>query len=742
MAVGCALAAGGCANFQLPRIDPSGERVFLWPGEPPPVQPPLGAPVTTGPVGPAQGGIAINPSQVVAPVGSEVVMIASVFANPNFLLSNQRVEWMLAPDGVGEFLSPGVRRFSDVVSLVRGLPKKVDSRYVINDTLFSAMTLDRGTPTPLDDILIQGGQSWVSVTSPTEGTSRVTVFCPRVFGWDRRQQTASIYWVDAQWRFPPPAITSLGGRNTLTTTVSRQSDNSPLAGWQVRYEIAGGPDAALGAEGATSAQVATNEAGEASVEVFQNQPTAGTNQVTIQVIRPAGLGGQNQPVNVGSGSTLQTWGASVPTAAAAGTVGPPPAALPQSGTPPRWSPPGGAASAGGPPAVAPPAVARSQAPLASAAQLDVSVRGPSTAAVGSSVQVEVQVINRGTAPATKLLVTDRFDAGLQHAASASPIERDLIDLQPGASTRLAVTFRVVEPGEQCQDIEVTGEGGARATARHCLTATVASADPSSAPGSSAPTPSPAPAGDRATLSVRQTGPDRKTVGETARFTIQVTNSSGQAVDDLVISDTFETSLEPVSATDGKEWMPGNAIGWRIGTLDAGQSVRREVEFKCAHETPRACSRVNVTAKNMQPLSDEACVEIVGASCARAPAAEGANPINVSVAETTDPVRVGGDTTYQVLVENKGQLSQFDVVVVATLSEELKLDTIAGPVRGSVVPPTVRFPAIKELRANESPLSYELRATAVRAGTAKVRVDVTCRGQTRPVSAEQTTQVLP
>src|SRR5205814_825687 len=82
---------------------------------------------------------------------------------------------------------------------------KIDSRYAINSTLFHPMTLDRGTPVPTDDVLVQSGQAWVTVTSPTEGTSRVTVFAPQVYGWDRRQQTASIYWVDAQWRFPPPA---------------------------------------------------------------------------------------------------------------------------------------------------------------------------------------------------------------------------------------------------------------------------------------------------------------------------------------------------------------------------------------------------------------------------------------------------------------------------------------------------------------------------------------------------------
>src|SRR5690242_1316194 len=47
-----AVLVGGCATWQGPRIDPSGQRLFLWPGEPQPyvpttVVPP--APVITPP---------------------------------------------------------------------------------------------------------------------------------------------------------------------------------------------------------------------------------------------------------------------------------------------------------------------------------------------------------------------------------------------------------------------------------------------------------------------------------------------------------------------------------------------------------------------------------------------------------------------------------------------------------------------------------------------------------------------
>src|SRR4051794_35961572 len=167
----------GCAYCRLPRIDPTGERLFLPPDAPPPQLAPL---VPAGAAVQAQWGISVSPSQVIAPVGSEVVMIATVCGSEGFMLTRQRVEWNLSPDGVGQFLSPGERQPFEVFDWFIGLPRRVDSRCVLNTTFASTRTLDRATPVPNDEFHIQPGQSGQTVTPPTEGTSHVTVFAPEI----------------------------------------------------------------------------------------------------------------------------------------------------------------------------------------------------------------------------------------------------------------------------------------------------------------------------------------------------------------------------------------------------------------------------------------------------------------------------------------------------------------------------------------------------------------------------------
>ncbi len=90
--------------------------------------------------------------------------------------------------------------------------------------------------------------------------------------------------------------------------------------------------------------------------------------------------------------------------------------------------------------------------------------------------------------------------------------------------------------------------------------------------------------------------------------------------------------------------------------------------------------------------------------------------------------------------NDSEASAFDVELLINFSDELQLLRHGGPVRGSTTAGAVRFPAIRELRAGESQ-TFDLVFKGVSPGTGKVQVQVTSRGQSKPVTAEQTTEVL-
>src|SRR3569623_1411787 len=225
----------GCTNIRS-CIDPTGERFFKHEGAPScPLSPsscltstssnPLcchmdpsksglhhpPAPVICIPVPGSIGmhqpnGLCISPQRVVAPVGAEVVLKAAVCDQKGLTTANEKVEWMIAPGGVGQFIALGQRNWYDYLfGSTTTSPNKITSTYAVNTTQSNYVCLNRGTPDGGDDVPVIKGQAWVTVTSPIEGTSRVTAYAPNVYGWQERQRTATNYWTDAVWHYPHTA---------------------------------------------------------------------------------------------------------------------------------------------------------------------------------------------------------------------------------------------------------------------------------------------------------------------------------------------------------------------------------------------------------------------------------------------------------------------------------------------------------------------------------------------------------
>ncbi|MEX0866511.1 MAG: hypothetical protein WD030_04075, partial [Pirellulales bacterium] len=513
----CALAvllSAGCRSAQLPTTDAAGNPIYLpganqgalAVGSPPPVvvgpavpgmpicPPDPCAPTAAAPpqvVAPlpmpptivtpvTYEGLVLRPSRMVSPVGSEVILVATVYNEQGRPRAHQRVEWMLSPDSVGQFYTTGDR--GDFFSWARfcNMPRKLDNKFMVGTTRTFTEQLTRGTPQPTDDIAIGRGQSWASLSSASEGVSHVTAYAPKIeSSFQRQQQRATIYWIDAQFQYPSPAVAAVGSRHVFNTSVLRQTNGTPVAGWLVRYEIVGGEGTVFAPDGATSIEVPTDAGGVAAAEVFQTNPQRGAAQIQVQIIRPERDG---ERLAVGTGSTSITWTApdidlqiTGPGSAEVGSTAsyridvsnpgdlpvndvvvtnPVPRALSYlSSTPEANQSPSSLewrlgtlgprqqmsisvnyrVEQGG--VIENCAEANTSEGLAArnctsmntiAPGVEIQVEGAQTASVGDEVRYRITVINRGSAPATGLVIRDTFDAGLEHTGgAASPIVREL-----------------------------------------------------------------------------------------------------------------------------------------------------------------------------------------------------------------------------------------------------------------------------------------------------------------------------
>ncbi len=860
--VAVATMLAGCAPLRLPRIDPSGERIFLPHGNytefvapqaipcvpepaftaPPPVPPcppsetspsplppacgaaeplcgpapapscsavpaapavPAPAPVCAGLHREKLGRLVLAPAVMMAPVGSEVVILSGLADAKGDYIPRQPLEWSLTPDSVGHIVEAGEER-PCLKALFRQASSKRDGSYAVTRSLTQTKMLSRGTPNPADDVSVQRGQSWVTITSPTEGASFVGVVAPEAEIWDQRRQTSTIYWVDVQWLLPSPAVVLAAQPHALSTTVRRRS-GKPLAGWIVRYEILDPNVTSFGPNKQASVDVKTDDNGVASINLVPARKSSST-QVRISIVRPSLPNDELPPMVVGQGYTSVTWSAPDPkvtlygpeSAGAGSTVtyraevsnagdivarrliasatvpanmtflsSDPPAQV--LGNTLRWDlndlPPKAmrqltihlradrnasvrfcVRADSGEPAAGQKATAEAcVATRVFSSTLRLTMSGPETAQVDQQVRFEIELTNTGTEPLKGVVIRDRLPAGLEHPTErGSLIERSLGETVPAGSTRkIAVALIVTQAGRWCHTVEAVAEGGHSATASGCVTA----AEP--------PRPEPKPAVEAAIE-----GPAQAKIGERVTFTLQATNTGNVPLTNVRVVGFHDRSLYPRRASTGydAQALTRGELLWLTPRLMPGETVTRQAELECVKDSASSWCRVFVeTGENVRAVKE---VKLVVQPAAPKPAGPKEPPprieppretppekivgeLKVSIADRQDPISVNGTTTYIVAVENGRNVGDKNVVLTVLLPPGLEFVNLRGPVSARAISPdgrTVEAEPVKEMRPGEMLNPFFIEVKGARIGKHILKVRVDSFRSSSPAEAEEDTTV--
>jgi uncharacterized repeat protein (TIGR01451 family) len=722
-----AVSGSGCAGHRVPAIDPTGEHIFsgasTWvvspvrecplfhpsPGQPapaapacapvlPPVQPPIvaaplpscpqplaavvqpipqpapacnppvRAPVPQPPCAQVPHGpiLTVTPKEIVAPVCSEVIVAAGLCDCDGYYLTGQPLEWMIPEGSIGEIVQVGKETHTGFTSYLRGSPHKLGINYVRAYTSSIAQTIDRGTPNPLDDVSLSKGQSWISVTSPTEGTTHVTVWAPKEKDWERRRTTARIHWVDAKWSFPSPQVGRFGQPVRLTTRVMR-SNGAPVRGWIVQYDVLEGPQASIGAAGEKSAAPATGADGTATVELVPNTTTPGITQVRVQIVRPStGRDGLADMV-VGQGLASVTWSSPGLQVSASG-----PETIPIDGTVSyrvevvnsgdlvakdvklSFVPPRSLTLLSSTPQASPLGQtlawrlgdlrprsstvvqvncratmvadiracfrAESAEKIAGescvstrvfASALSIQLTGPESIEVGQTAQFRIELTNTSRTAMTNVRVRDTFDPGLSEVSGKrSPLLIEYPQLAPGERKQIGLTFKVNEPGQQCHRVDVTADGGHAASARGCVTGVAAAAGPA------VPQASPVLIDIKAPAEIKvgqwQGEPPNETFTNAQRVQVTVRNSGRAPLTKVRLEVSTSASLVAVEASEGYE-QSETGVYWMVDRLAAGETTSREVLLGGGEADPRATVQATVVSDQTAEQSKQATIRVVAAA---------------------------------------------------------------------------------------------------------------------------------
>ena len=528
--------------------------------------------------------LSITPERILAPIGSEVILKASVCGENNYLRTNRRVEWMLGANGAGQFVTVGEQGELDIMRFPWQRPNKHDNLYAVGYTSPFHTCINRGTPDRSDDVQIRPGDAWITVTSASEGVSYVTASAPETANWDTRRARATIYWVDAEWVIPPSTSVQLGQPHALVTTVKRQSDGAPIAGWIVKYEVVEGPTARLGYESGQVSEATTDAQGRASMQVSPTDDQPGMARVNVTVVRPAQSGSMPSPrLEVGGGEVVIDW---TPTASVVETPQP---SLPDQGSTVI-------------PAPFEPAPTRPSPPVTPSGrpELEVKVRRDTQGIIkpSDSIPVTITVRNTGDAVARNIGIVDKFDPGLTSPYDTEKIGKitypSFPDLQPGESDIARLELQAISSGRQCHEVTVTANGAETAFDRQCF-------DIEQPPAPQPPR-----------ISVVSQGEIRREVGQIYELRTRVTNTGSVVAKNLKVEILFDGPLKPLQAEQGHQIQP-NGFKWDIPEIAPGESRPFNVQFRCIRPTRAANLTVYVNADGISEQIKNSQVEIAEAT---------------------------------------------------------------------------------------------------------------------------------
>ncbi len=746
-----------------------------------------------------RGTLATTPSRIVAPVGAEVVVLAGVCGGDGHYVTNQPLEWMLSQDSAGQIIEVGGMDHSLFNRLVPPTSRKFAGDYAWGRTGLKTLMIDRGTDTTVDDIQVEKGQAWISLTSASEGTSYLTCVAPRNEAWPERKSITRVHWVDGIWSIPMPSSATAGTIAPLNVSVNRTSDGTGVQGWEVRYQVVGGVPAEFHPDGTQTATVTTNARGQAPIQIRQpaGQAVAGPTQVRVEIVRPS-LAGEREVV-LESGITAVNWSSPALTIRA---IGPRTAGINQPfnyrievsnpgdqvardvvvstgdlggnveyissnpkpgqyGNRYEWNlgdvAPGSQvqtidiqmrSSERGPKQLCFEVASQSdQLKTEACAETEIAVpciglkiNGPTGGKVGDTATFNFDITNQCDEPLENVMVRLAFDEGLSAVGVPNPVEIGPIErLAPGQVQNLPpLVFQILQSGTRCFTLEVRSGRGDTARARRCLEVENL-VEPR--------------------VRVDMEGQATAVVGQQILVRTRVTNVGNMPLNDVTVLNSFSRSLTPVQRSPLPQRWIGDDLAFDIGRLDPGQEQLIEVLFAATGVDGNAFSRVTVT--NPMGVSEQTGVSIRvdsgagGAAASGSPVAEppigipadpaGSLRVNVQALDRT--VAVGNNARFRVTIVNDRPVTDQNVEISFLIPPGVRLqppDPAQIGLRIVEVSPDgtrVRFEPRAEMRAGGD-LVFDVELQPLQQGVATFEVQATSARSPAEVSARDTVTIIP
>ena len=333
----------------------------------------------------------------------------------------------------------------------------------------------------------------------------------------------------------------------------------------------------------------------------------------------------------------------------------------------------------------------------------IEAADPKPVLIGRDVSVSIKISNPGTGVATGVVLEGALPEQLSHRAGRE-LEFDVGQLQPGGSRTIDLALGSTGPG--VHTIRLVGRADGQIEVEHMLKIEV-----------TAPT-----------LELSAEMPARRYLQRPATCRISMANTGTAPAKSVELAAQLPAGMKFVRANNAGFYDErGHRVLWNLEELPAGEVGTVELVVM---PIELGQQKIVTASRSADGLSDQVANTIE---------VEGLAAISFEVADSEDPIEVGGLTEYVVRVRNQGTKSASGVRLTATLLGELEPVEAKGPAAHRIENLTVGFEPLAKLAPAEEAV-FRIRVRGHREGDQRVQVQLTSDDHPAPITKEEITRV--
>ncbi len=322
------------------------------------------------------------------------------------------------------------------------------------------------------------------------------------------------------------------------------------------------------------------------------------------------------------------------------------------------------------------------------------------------IEATYRLTNTGTGTTQRGVIIEQLPQGLATAEGATTVE---IPFEPLAAGQ-TVTKKVVLKATQHVEYEGRALAKTEKFETHSGVETLVAMHPQ--------------------LEVTIDGPAQSYMGRVLQYDIMVRNvSDDPAVKTTLALGVPQDRIERLSVSTGQSAAPGaqKERTYDIGRLEPGEARRVTVSFETTTPGP-----IQVAAR-----AQAYCVGVLEKTAQTT--ITGIPALRLEVIDRTDPVPVGGTTTYEIQVKNQGSADAVDIQVRAELPENMTFVEGKGPTAVQQEGQALVFGPVARIPPGEV-VSWTVQARGEKPGLARFRLSLSSAQIRTPVLEIEPTTV--